>query len=366
MQTKHLRFELFAELNEGSGLSVVFLSEEVPPWYCQYSWIPEPVRRLRTIVMGSFAQVREVLLAPQETDLFFIYEHHPHRSLPLYAALLIRGQPVVFIVNWIQQARTGFLRRAGLAVLQFLVRSGGFWPIHLEGDDSGMPEAWRFPRSIVLPHPLPQSLIERTPEPAHPLRIASVGKLRQDKPIEPLLQAFRGIRQQYPDAEIAFGTPRRQVTPDVARSSFPVIDTTEEADYLTALTWADIVISVNNREDYLFRPSGILADAAACGAHVVAPNYPVFRTTLTQVARVGTFYDDPGDIPAAVTEAAAALPFHADRAMRWRQARASDKLLAWLRSVLLEIAKDVSPDRRNFLRETSLLAPTPIASALRP
>ena len=82
-----------------------------------------------------------------------------------------------------------------------------------------------------------------------------------------------------------------------------VIDTTTEAAYTQALRTCDIVVLPYDEEAYAYRVSGVLADAVAAGAVVVAPDLPILRDQLMLPASVGACYASRAALEDAVVRA---------------------------------------------------------------
>jgi hypothetical protein len=82
-----------------------------------------------------------------------------------------------------------------------------------------------------------------------------------------------------------------------------VVDFTTEAAYTEALRSCYIVVLPYDEEAYAYRVSGVLADAVAAGAVVVAPDLPILRDQLMLPASVGTCYGSRAALGDAVVRA---------------------------------------------------------------
>lgn len=354
MKPAHRTFEVFMDLERVLGRSLTFVSEDTPFRYHYYRWFPS--RWLRQVAYQLFKacdMAMAVLRAPR-TVAIFIFEHKPQYSLPLYAACLLRNQPVFFFVHGIQQI--GYrspVHLAGLRLIQWIVRHFRFWPLHLELDDRVLPPRDRFARSIQLAHPLPrQSFAERAPLGGRKVRIGVVGMLRPDKPILPLIEQLSEFIQVQTDLELVVGTPFWQRSPDLVERSFTLVDTTTPEQYAALLDSLDIVVTAFDRDSFYFRPSGVINDAVAAGCYVLAPHFPVFMSQLSTPCRVGRTYTDDTDLVAVLTEAVADLHEGAVDFNAWRKHRTSEKLLNELGSRISEVLMEGEnmPDSKKSLK----------------
>lgn len=84
--------------------------------------------------------------------------------------------------------------------------------------------------------------------------------------------------------------------PDIVQ----IYDTTDAASYLRLLRMSDYVVILASRSAYFSRNSGTIMDAVSAGAIPVVPNFPVFRSQVSDPVPVGIVYDGMGDIAAAI------------------------------------------------------------------
>jgi hypothetical protein len=104
------------------------------------------------------------------------------------------------------------------------------------------------------------------------------------------------------------GCPQAEARRAWQCQGFEVIDTSSRAAYLAALDLCDVVILNYRRERYLYRPSGVAADALSRGAAVVCPDFPLMRLQLCAPATVGAVFDGLDELPAATMRALALRP----------------------------------------------------------
>jgi len=84
--------------------------------------------------------------------------------------------------------------------------------------------------------------------------------------------------------------------PDIVQ----IYDTTDAASYLRLLRMSDYVVILASRSAYFSRNSGTIMDAISAGAIPVVPNFPVFRSQVSDPVPVGIVYDRMGDIAVSI------------------------------------------------------------------
>lgn len=156
-------------------------------------------------------------------------------------------------------------------------------------------QAGEFAIDVILPHPVPHRIAgEKNAE--RPV-LGVVGYYRPEKGMDDLL---RLLVKHVPDCDVIAGAPN----PDAVKiPSVRVVDTASEADYRALLARCDVLVQNGARNSYFFRASGPVADAAASGTAVVAPDFPLLRHQICTPVPVGETFRTPEEIPAAVRRA---------------------------------------------------------------
>ncbi len=151
-----------------------------------------------------------------------------------------------------------------------------------------MPDAERF---LILPHPLAGAIVSRPPTPSGEPVVGVIGAVRSEKGSEAMLEALVQLRRdgRLP-VRLVLGCPEADVRALWQSRGYEVIDTDSRAAYLAALDLCDVVILNYQRERYLYRPSGVAADALSRGAAVVCPDFPLMRLQITRPQAVPAAY----------------------------------------------------------------------------
>ena len=283
----------------------------------------------RIVRQFAYQQIHHLEIAARiwrekDAELFFLFEHKPIYSWPIYLALLLKRCGCFFIVHGIQQkAGSSPVHWLGFAICRLWTRLGEFYAIHLELGDEALPASRRFDpaKTLVIPHPHPLAETARTaPVRTGPVRVGIVGMLRRDKPIAKLLELLLpGARRG--DYQLVVGTPFWQK--ESWLNSLPVVlrDTATDAAYSACLDEIDLLVADFLREDYEFRPSGVVIDAAMHDCAVLAPNYPVIREEIEQPVAVGAAFNDIGEVADLVTRHAPHLREDGPDFAAWRAHR---------------------------------------------
>ena len=82
---------------------------------------------------------------------------------------------------------------------------------------------------------------------------------------------------------ILLGIPNPEA---VQISSVEVVNTASEEDYRAMLSRCDVLVQNGSKDSYFYRASGPIADAAACGTAVVAPDFPMIGKQAAGVGEV--------------------------------------------------------------------------------
>jgi hypothetical protein len=136
--------------------------------------------------------------------------------------------------------------------------------------------------------------------------VALLGRPRAEKDLVSGIElAARAIGETRTSFELLVATPDGPLLSAAAARGLPTLDTSTPQAYGAALERATVVLLSYRREDYELRSSGVVLDAAAAGAAIVCPDYPVLRDQVSSPVPIGVTYHSPADLPAALDGAAA-------------------------------------------------------------
>lgn len=149
----------------------------------------------------------------------------------------------------------------------------------------------------------PAARNNRTPAvtPAAPAaRVGVVGEYRPEKKTDETLSHLLKLS----DIEVVVGVPNPERFKACSRFAgsdrIRVVDTSSTEVYFRTLAGCDVLVLSCPAEAYRFRASGLIADAAACGTAVVAPDFP---TLGKQAAGIGEVFQCLEEMPSAVERA---------------------------------------------------------------
>jgi glycosyltransferase involved in cell wall biosynthesis len=283
----------------------------VPMLWAGWPWLPA---RLEVLVKALIFLVPHARLAGQiwrrsEHDLILVREFLTTLLLVVWPLIWPQRRRVYFLINHnLQEAHR---RRLERAVLRLLYRTGCRFACF--ETTSGCAEIGIFPdpeRILVLPHPLAGAIVTRkTTAPAGEPVVGVIGAMRAEKGSDAVLLALLEVRKQGRlPVRLVLGCPEAEVRAAWQSRGYEVIDTSSRAAYLAALDLCDVVVLNYQRERYLYRPSGVAADALSRGAAVVCPDFPLIRLQLSSPAMVGAVFDGLDELPAATLRALALRP----------------------------------------------------------
>jgi glycosyltransferase involved in cell wall biosynthesis len=174
--------------------------------------------------------------------------------------------------------------------LRLLARLGTQWAMYEVQPD-------RMEVDVTVLHPVPgRTAGEKSA--SRPV-IGVAGYYRPEKGMDTLL---RRLTEYFPDCEIVAGVPN----PDAVKiPGVRVVDTASPEDYRAMLSRCDVLVQNGEHDSYFYRASGPLADAAASGAAVVVPDFPLLRHQALFPVPVGEVFGSPDGMPEAVKRAVA-------------------------------------------------------------
>jgi glycosyltransferase involved in cell wall biosynthesis len=182
-------------------------------------------------------------------------------------------------------------------------------------------------RVIAMPTPIPE-ISRHTPLRLDPERRIVVGFIGSFRAERSPLWALEAIEQALaagelaPNVDLLVGTADPQFL-ERWKDRAQVIDTTTRADYLAALEACDVVVLPYDEPSYSYRTSGVLAESAALGCMVVAPDLPALRDQVGLPMPIGVCYKNRAELVDSVRRAVelAARPSRADATQAHREQR---------------------------------------------
>jgi glycosyltransferase involved in cell wall biosynthesis len=279
----------------------------VPMMWQGWPWLPW---RLELLVKALR------FLAPHARLVGEIWRRRDH-DLILVREFLTALLLVVWPLIWPLRRRVYFL-------INLLYRTGGRFACFETTagctEIGIVPDAERF---LVLPHPLAGAIVTRpsTPPAGEPV-VGVIGAVRAEKGSEAILEALQRLREQGRLAvRLVLGCPEADVRAAWQCQGVEVIDTNSRAAYLAALDLCDVVVLNYQRDRYLYRPSGVAADALSRGAAVVCPDFPLMRLQLSAPAAVGAVFGSLDELAEATNKALALRPTLSDALAAHQRAR---------------------------------------------
>jgi hypothetical protein len=320
-----------------TGYRFGFIGDPKPHGRNWYDHIPlAPLRQFLHLQSIHLRIAWSILRAPRP-DAFFLITINLIYSLPIYLALLLRRRPAFFLVHGSQQtAGRSALHRAAFALCRLAVQRAELYPVHLELGDDVLPPSMRFApeKSLCIPHPHP--LAEQPPTASRregPLRVGVVGLLRGDKPVDQIFRLLAGMQEEL-GIRLVLGTPSWQKPNWVDALPVEVVETWRDAQYFGCLANLDVLIVDFRRDDYWFRPSGVIIDAAMSGCAVLCPDFPVMRAEIVDPVRIGRAFTDLSEVPALLREMKTALRVAPPDFAAWREPRRMERIAPLFESFL--------------------------------
>ena len=205
----------------------------------------------------------------------------------------LRHKLFFMIHHNLQWAVRSSVERFGLKTLS---RMGARWAIFETQDFQGLENLnIPSPQNLVFPHPVPEKSAGKKNS-SRPV-IGVAGCYRPEKGMDDLL---RMLVKHFPDYDMVAGVPNPEA---VKILSVKVVNTAADADYRSMLARCDVLVQNGERDSYFYRASGPLADAAACGTAIIAPDFPLLRHQITSPGRIGEVFQCLDEMPAAVRKA---------------------------------------------------------------
>lgn len=315
-------------------ISFLTIEQPIPEWFKKFTQaIPsysvglQLRREYRHFSMGLQA------LSLKDIDSIYVMEIYNQHLLTLLPMLASTRKQIFLGIHGNQLfAQENKIKYLGFIYLQkFLESHPNFKVVLLELDDDYISDKFKFKQSskIVIPHPI---ISEITPklQPGERLqqdekiKIGIVGIIREDKPINKILEKLRSyVSQHSQQLQLIIGTPVHQ-KPEFLKTASDItfIDTTKDEDYLKALQKLDILVTDFDQQRYYYRASGVVSDAGSSGCYVIAPNYPVINHQITWPVTIGSSYSSLDDLDQIIAAAIVHIREKGqDNHWLWRQQR---------------------------------------------
>jgi hypothetical protein len=344
MNPVHLTLKPLLALPAMSGIRVGFLSEDTPDRSYLYSWCSSRHVKQFLYQFIKHCDIAVQALISKDIDVFLIFEHKSHYALVLYLVLIYRNKPVLFLVHGLQQLHVrSMFHRSGFKLLRFLVRYCSFYPVHLEKGDSFLPSKISFKSAHKLTIPLPHPLAEmKKPFPrgkwySSRFRVGVVGMFRTDKPTQALIELLVAIHKSNPSFDLVIGTPFWQKPGWLDSLDVEIHDTAEEESYSKLLSSIHISIQDFQKDEYFFRPSGTINDAAMHECYVICPRFPVFEAQISIPVTVGSTFEALEDLPRLLAKVLVGLRSTKPDFETWKSYRSMNRIAPAIGDFILSI-----------------------------
>ena len=341
MNSAHPNLNKLLDLPQYLGKNVLFIGEVTPNRRRLFKWIPsEVVKQIIYQIIKSIEMSWEVIKPKQSYDIILVFEHKPWYSIFLYLACLIKRKPTFFIIHDYQQTyKRSKLRTIGFKIFLFFEKRFKFYPIHLEKSDKSFRNTFKFYKSgIVMKIPIDMSAEKSYKSRKNSqLRIGTVGMLRPDKPIIPIINLFKNYTNDSVLVKTAIGTPFWQLPDEILKEPIEFIDTALPEQYNSFIQSLDICINYYEKNDFYYRSSGVINDAVSGGCFVIVPNYPVFNEQISNPVKVGETYEDIRDLEEILDKSIEYITNNDVYFDEWCQSRSIDTILKDLSKQILKV-----------------------------
>jgi hypothetical protein len=138
-------------------------------------------------------------------------------------------------------------------------------------------------------------------------KIGIVGKMRQGKQFNKTLDVLLKLQTKL-DFLLIIGTDDFSSFNSINSDNVKLINTSTRNNYFSVLALCDIVVLNYGESEYLYRCSGVAADAIGARTYVVCPNFPMMSNQLNYPDRVGILYNNESDLEMAIVQALQLAP----------------------------------------------------------
>ena len=138
-------------------------------------------------------------------------------------------------------------------------------------------------------------------------KVGIVGKIRQEKQFNKTLDLLLKLQEKL-DFLLIVGTDDLSAASELNSERIELVDTATRANYFSVLAACDIIVLNYEESKYLYRCSGVAADAIGTRTYVVCPNFPMMSHQLNYPERVGILYNDESDLEMAIRQTLQLVP----------------------------------------------------------
>lgn len=133
-------------------------------------------------------------------------------------------------------------------------------------------------------------------------KIGLIGQARKEKRIEKTLKLLIKLQKKL-DFQLVVGTDDLSSFDELDMNEVKLINTSDRNDYYAALAACDIVVLNYACSKYLYRCSGVIADAIGTQTFVICPNFPLMSNQINYPTKVGLSYQNESDLEAVIQQA---------------------------------------------------------------
>lgn len=144
-------------------------------------------------------------------------------------------------------------------------------------------------------------------------KIGLVGKIRQEKQSGKTLNFLLKLQEEL-DFLLIIGTDNLSSFDNINSDNVKLFDTSTRDNYLSVLALCDIIVLNYEKSKYLYRCSGVAADAIGVRTYVVCPNFPMMSNQINYPAKVGILYNSESDLEVTIQQALQLVPAYENTA----------------------------------------------------
>jgi hypothetical protein len=284
-------------------------------------WLPSVVYERLCLTIGHI-ELAAFARCHTDADLIIVASFRTRVLAAVWPILWLFRSKLLFIVHHnVQFAHQRLTARS----LKALCRVGFRFGL-LEGMD-GLAELGIDPNPrqfLVLPNPVHNATRPAIAVPDQPRAscIGVIGHYGRQKNIDQLLAILLDARDEgklY--SRIILGCDDDRVLSEWSGRRITTINTKCYMDYLGALAQCDVVVLNYARDQYYYRSSGVISDAAGLGVAVACPDFPILRKQVTEPVSVGAVFRSQEEISSAVDKSIALRRRAPQNFAIWSQAR---------------------------------------------
>ena len=133
-------------------------------------------------------------------------------------------------------------------------------------------------------------------------KVGLIGKIRKGKRFLETLSLLTEISRKL-NFLLIIGSDDVPALELTVADGVKLVDTSSHENYLAALALCDILVLNYQETDYLYRCSGVAADAVGARTYVVCPNFPLLSHQVNYPSLVGVLYDSESELEEAIKRA---------------------------------------------------------------